>query len=490
MKYIGLIFSLVALTCTTVWSQTATDALRYSYLNLQGTARGTAVGGAMGALGGDFTSLSINPAGVGGFWKSEVMFTPAYLGINTKSSLNSGPEAEENINNINFSNLGIVFANRTQRGSWKSVALGLGMNKMNNFEQEFFFTGETPGTIVDRFAALAAGLEPNQLDNFEAGLAYDVLALYNPDNQFNYETDFDGVGDNPFAKRQVVKNRGYQNEMAISFGGNYKDKVLLGATLGIPFLSYTSEKRYSESDDSDLIPAFNTLSFDENLTIEGAGINIKIGAIAKVNKSLRLGAAIHSPTYLSLTDRFTTDLKYDFTDADGNSVETSSSPDGEFEYSLTTPWRAVGSGAYIFGKNGFVTADVEFADYGSAKFNLTKNSDAIEDREYEEDLNTEISNLYKGAINIRLGGELALEAFRLRGGLQLLGSPFVGDNSFQSVYSLGAGIRGNKAYLDLAYQINNQEQGYLPYQVEGVPVQNVTNQVNKGQILLTVGFKI
>lgn len=490
MKYISTILTIVILTSLSGWSQTASDALRYSYLNIQGTARGTAVGGAMGALGGDFTSLSINPAGVGGYWKSEVMFTPGYLGVNTKSSLGEGLPSEESINNINFSNLGIVFANQTQRGSWKSVALGLGMNKMNNFEQEFFYTGETPGSIIDRFAGRAAGLEPNQLDNFEAGLAYDVLALYNPDNDFNYETDFDRAGENAFRKRQLVKNKGYHNEMVISFGGNYKDKLLLGGTLGIPFISYSSQKQYFEIDEADVISAFNDLNYNENLTIEGAGINLKVGAIVKINKSLRVGGAFHSPTFLTLTDRFTSDLSYDFTDDEGTREESSSSPDGEFEYGLTTPWRAVGSGAYVFGKSGFITADIEYADYGSAKFNLTRNSDALEDREYQEILNQEVSDAYKGAVNVRLGGELALEAFRIRGGLQLLGSPFVDDNSFQTVYSLGAGIRGNKAFLDLAYQINNQEQGYLPYRVDGAPQQNVTNQVNKGQILMTVGFKI
>ena len=74
--------------------------------------------------------------------------------------------------------------------------------------------------------------------------------------------------------------------------------------------------------------------------------------------------------------------------------------------------------------------------------------------------------------------------------VQLLGSPIVDDNTIQKLFSVGAGIRGNKSFIDFAYQFSNQKEGYLPYEVEGAPNQLVTNRINQGQLLMTIGFKI
>ncbi len=468
--------------------QTASDAIRYAYQNPQGTARALGIGSAIGGLGGDFTSLSINPAGIGGYWKSEFMFTPSYLTVNTDATLN-GTMSNERSNNFNVSNLGIVFTNTPNRGRWKSVSLGFGLNKMNNYHQEQFFRGESQGSITDRFAGLGTNLTPDGLDGFEAGLAYDVGAIYDFENDGIYETDFQGQ-QQPFGKQQLSSINGYFTEMAISFGGNLNNKVLLGATLGIPFVSYTSEQDYRESDEMDVVPAFNNLQFDEFLNTDGGGINLKLGAIAKIGKQLRVGLAFHSPTYLTLTDRFSTELSYSYVQSGADESFSSQSPEGEFEYAVITPWRAVGSASYIFGKFGFVSADVEFVDYASTRYDFTVNSDNFEDRAYQDEVNAQIDQLYRSAINVRLGAELAYEGLRVRGGLQLLGGPFQNENTTQSIISLGAGVRGNKAFLDLAYNYSTQKEVYLPYVVSGAPNQLVDTNTKKGQVVLTIGFKI
>ena len=42
-------------------AQSTADALRYSETSLGGTARGIGIAGAYGSLGGDFTSIGVNP---------------------------------------------------------------------------------------------------------------------------------------------------------------------------------------------------------------------------------------------------------------------------------------------------------------------------------------------------------------------------------------------------------------------------------------------
>ena len=70
---ITLIISLFALMAQ---AQNFEDIVRFSGTPNNGTARVSAMGGAFTALGGDISAITINPASVGVFRKSEVSFTP------------------------------------------------------------------------------------------------------------------------------------------------------------------------------------------------------------------------------------------------------------------------------------------------------------------------------------------------------------------------------------------------------------------------------
>mgnify|MGYP001253267024 CR=1 FL=1 len=70
---------------TTLNAQNEVDALRYSTQDLSGTARYSAMGGAFGSLGGEFSALSSNPAGIGMYQFSEFTFTPCFNLNSTKS---------------------------------------------------------------------------------------------------------------------------------------------------------------------------------------------------------------------------------------------------------------------------------------------------------------------------------------------------------------------------------------------------------------------
>ena len=490
MKKINCILFLMLLITGIGFSQNSSDALRYSFLTPHTTARSVGVGSAMGALGGDFSTFTTNPAGIGGFWKSEFMVSGSYGTNITESSFLNQLPSDEASNIFSLTNAGIVFTQLPQRGNWKTVSFGIGLNRMADYNQEFFFIGESNGGMVDRFAGLAYNLVPEELDQFEAALAYGTGAIFDVEGDRIYETDLIGQENQAFNKQQFGDITGYYNEMALSFGGNYNDKILLGATVGIPFILYKSEKFYQEFDDADRIPAFNELGFREYLRTDGGGINIKLGAIAKIDEMIRVGLAFHSPTLFTLTDLYATDLTYEYVDGNGTNRFNEASPEGEFDYSLTTPWRAIGSVAAIFKKTGFLSADVELVDYSSARFDFTTKSDNIDDKEYQNEVNQDIKDRFSPAVNIRLGGELALDNFRLRGGFQLMGSPLTDDDTNQTIYSLGGGVRGNRAYLDLGFSYQTNTEGYLPYLIDDAPQQLVENKIRRSRLVLTVGFKI
>src|SRR4051812_2532502 len=90
-----LISGLITFTFSQVMAQTDVDAFRYTGSSISGTARFTSMSGAFGALGGDFSSLSTNPAGIGIYRSQEFTFTPSIYGSNTQS-LFLGNRSSEN----------------------------------------------------------------------------------------------------------------------------------------------------------------------------------------------------------------------------------------------------------------------------------------------------------------------------------------------------------------------------------------------------------
>src|SRR5438132_1712816 len=113
-------------------AQTDVDALRYSQTSITGTARYTSMAGAFGALGGDFSSIGTNPAGLGIYRSSEFTISPS-LYMNGMTSNFLGTSSSENRYNFNIANLGFVFNHQVNDASagWKSWSIGLGFNRIN-----------------------------------------------------------------------------------------------------------------------------------------------------------------------------------------------------------------------------------------------------------------------------------------------------------------------------------------------------------------------
>ncbi|HFB99231.1 MAG TPA: hypothetical protein ENJ53_00365 [Phaeodactylibacter sp.] len=496
---ISLVFIIFSLQTQ---AQVVSDALRYSLLEVGGTARSVGVGGAIGALGADYSTLSTNPAGLATFRRGEFVLTPTIYNTKTVSLLERGEgnaPNTESIANFGFNNIGVVLNNRPARSSWKTFNLGIGYNRLASFNQEFVLEGKSQGSIVDRFAEVA---NDGIYDEFEVKLADDVVAIYNDDNGTPnddsddfYTNDFQDAGTSPdyqLNREQFVKTKGSYGEMVIAVAGNYDEKLMVGATLGIPFINYSEEKTYKESEleGVDDVTYFNNLTFRETVETSGTGVNLKIGAIYRINQMFRAGVAIHTPTAFKLDDNFDTELTYDYTDGNGNSKTTATSPDGNFKYKLKTPWRVMGNVAVLINRKGFISADVEYVDYSVAAFNLTSNSSSSDDKDYEVDLNREIGKQYQSALNIRLGGEYALNKLRFRAGYTISGTPYADTDITNNTYSLGFGVREKKFYLDLAYKYAAYTEGYVPYILSDPKLEQfTTNEVSKSQFLMTVGFK-
>lgn len=468
-------------------AQTIQDALRYSRLQSGGTARSISTGGALSAFGGDFGTLSINPAGIATYRRSEFILTPS-LNFSKTNSTFAEANFTDNRTSINLSNASIVFSKTDNSSDWKAINFGFGMNRLSNNNQEFYYEGVTQGTIAERWQAFANGTLPNDLYEFEEGLAYDTGILFQLGNTPDDEYLIDPDGTAFIKKEQTVIRKGSVNDLSLTLGGNYRHKLYVGVAVGMPIVKFEEQKSYTETDEFGISPEFNNMTFDEFFSTTGVGFNAKLGVIYRVNQNFRLGGAIHTPTFFGLSDQYYTSINSSLTLAGSPQAFEAESSVSNFSYNLISPWRAVGSAGFMFGKYGFISADVEFINYGSSQFNFET------DPTFEQDLNKELAESFNSAVNLRVGGEARYGVFAVRAGAGYLMSPYqdfyTGADEGMLNLSMGIGLREKNVFLDLGVARNMYSETYLPYTVpNGTNNPEVANAVVKTQFVGSIGFR-
>ena len=139
-KYLFLITLLVPYVLT---GQNAWDALRYSQLNYQGTARSMALGNAVTALGGDFGSIALNPAASAVYPYSEFSFTPSLITSYSDVSY-SGQRTHDSYSRFGLNNLGYVGTwNTSNSRGLISLSFAAGYNKVQDFTMRTSVAGNS-----------------------------------------------------------------------------------------------------------------------------------------------------------------------------------------------------------------------------------------------------------------------------------------------------------------------------------------------------------
>lgn len=459
------------------------DALRFSMTNPGGTARYLATAGAFGAIGADFSTLSSNPAGIGLFRTTEFTITPG-LTYQTASANYGGMITEDDKYRLNIHNAGVVFAfgNRSGKNSnWKRFQFGFGMNQLADFSGNTSIEGDNSyGSILMEYQKKAAGTAPKNLDLYDTKLAWDTYLFPDTFSGTNGMIQYTSAIPNGGVRQmKYIERKGGMNEMVLSLGGNYNDKIYLGGTIGFPTLNYREDASYREVDAGDSIPTFKSLTINDYLNTSGSGINFKFGIIARPVDWIRIGGAIHTPTFFSLHDEYSRSMKHR---NDLGQELYASSPTGYYDYNLRTPMRAIVSLGFIIGKYGFIGIDYEAVDYSDARFE-TKN-------DHFTDVNRVIREDYREASNLRIGGELNLNPIRLRAGYALYGSPYTnGLNDFEkSTLAFGLGFKDKNYFLDFSWVMTSYGENYYLYDPEMVLPAQIDN-LSTGMIM-TLGFKL
>lgn len=462
-------FPVLLLLAELVSAQTVSDIVKYSTTTSTGTARSAAMGGAFGALGGDLSSLSSNPAGIGVFRKSEISITP-YLNIAKTTSNNR----VENDASFQLGTFGGVIAFHNKNFDWRGFNFAINYTNLNNFNRatnQHIYNSSSSYTEIWAINANNAiydlvGQETAPSDNvlydrlnYREQMAYNTgLIVYNRERQAYEPTLLPGEEVN---QRQYIKEDGYQGEYDFSFGTNYKDKLYLGMTIGIQSIRYKFKSVFTGKGDEANYYALDRYNFSQYLETKGVGTNFKLGLIYRPLPEVRIGAAIHTPTFYSMTDDYTEDMHSEFytPDINNNRVYDSYLPTERYNYDMQTPWKAIFSLATVLNQKVILSLDYEYSDYASAKFSKGDGGYDF----YQADgtgVNDQISSGLKKTHNFKAGAEYRFNSvFSLRGGYSYWDSPYKtadvpdylkSDLKIQAA-SGGFGLNFGVFYCDAAY---------------------------------------
>lgn len=559
LLHLGLSAAATLLLPAVSQAQSAVDLYNMCRPDLRGTARFMSMGGAFTALGGDLSSLNQNPAGIGIYRSSELGLT-LNLDFQSSSATAQGNKTEENQTKFSFNNFGYVGTMPLNSTGLQSISWGATYSRVASFDRiNSGRIGNLGGASLSNYIAAmsnAGGYYPDSQapdgllfgDNYNPYLDgkagwLDILAFQGYVTNDTYSTDGSGdfngfqglMGEGTTGSAWFkTREKGYVDEYSFNIGGNVSDVVYWGVGIGVTDMDYKALTQYGENLDNAYITA-KRIAPDQNgdevyeitngtadyaltshLHSSGSGFNFKFGVIVKPINELRLGFAVHTPTWYQMTDTYWGAIDYNYMPSDNStyasslngSVITDEGYTASFDYNMRSPWRMMFGIAGVIGKQGLISADYEYRGN-----NVMQASDV--DGYTYEDVKSDVKTYYKGTHIFRLGGELRVTPqLSLRVGYSYETSPvkkqaenggeFIWTSGTNPSYSFdrhtqyvtaGLGYRFSSFYVDLAYVNKQRETTYHAFTpliengstLQGSPSASIKD--NNNQVVLSFGYK-
>ncbi|MDE7509913.1 MAG: hypothetical protein K2M62_07290, partial [Muribaculaceae bacterium] len=240
MKYKYFLLSLASASAISASAQSAIDAKSLNQQDLKGTARFMSMGGAFGALGGDLTTISQNPAGIGVYRSNEIGLT---VDLDIQSAKSTALDGSFSSNQTKFllNNIGGVLTLRLPSKTVPNLNFGFTYNKTATFNRRY---GGSLGAMQNSMTNWIAGMT-----NSEEVTVADVETTqsfnpYNPNDGgyaapwlsiLGYDSFLINPVGNPDAPRwqgqfgdgttgtanYLVSEQGGIDSFNIAFGGNF-----------------------------------------------------------------------------------------------------------------------------------------------------------------------------------------------------------------------------------------------------------------------------
>jgi long-subunit fatty acid transport protein len=360
----NLLLLIAIFVCACSFAQGEIDALRLSGSDLQGTARGQAMGGAFGALGGDVTGILINPAGLGVYRSSEVNATMSFTSTNIETNWDGNVQSQDKFK-FNFDNISYVQYFPTGNENFRTINFGFSYNRLKNFDRKYSASATgLNSSLTDYIAQLTNGIDYRSMnsegnyDPYNSGIPWlSVLGwqgyFINDVSDNTYSGLFSDESTNPSL---WISERGRIESYGFSLGTNISDILYLGATFSLTDISYHLNSSFDEEYERG-----GNIGLNNYLETQGDGIQLKLGAIWRPIDALRLGIAYHSPAWYSLTDYYQGKT---YADYEKNNNKEAATPDNAYtNYRFHSPESWVFSVAGILGTKAVVSMDYELKNY-------------------------------------------------------------------------------------------------------------------------------
>ena len=498
MKNVKYILALTALwSGSMLFGQGVIDALKYSQQDIRGTARYMGMAGAFGALGGDITTLSQNPAGIGVYRNSDVSATIDLS--NQVSSVNvAGNKYSDNKFSVACNNFGVVWAIRFNQEALKNLNFGFAYNKQKSFERSYKagYTGIANGSSLSNYIAqLSSGYSVDDLafrDNNSSYNPYDNSPWLNVLGYQSYlitpkgTSTWEGiVGNGTAASGDLfVREKGSIDEYNFNMGGNIYNVFYWGIGIAVTDFSYNIQTGYGEeftggnfyNEDGSTSKADGWYLMQNVLNTRGTGIKANLGVIMRATDNFRLGFAFHTPNYYKMTDTYSAFVKYDLNTESEQKNDIAETPSGSYSYDFESPWRMIASAAYVFGQSGILSFDYEYTSSNSMSFDDPYSIDAFYNTNYE------ISEMTSPTHTFKVGGEFRVTPqVSARLGYAYQTSPMKSEyrsgheiptagtltqftlDRATNYFTVGLGYRFANVYIDLAYMHRYRRSELFPF---------------------------
>lgn len=487
MKKQIITLSLLSASVGMSFAQSAIGAYSISQSDLKGTARYMGMAGAFGALGGDLSAISQNPAGIGVYRSSDIGFSvdldcqgarTQEMGLSPNGTWQAfGQKYDLDQTKFLLNNIGAVFTLRLNSQSCPNLNLGFTYNRGASYNRIYGGNINTLHTSMSNYIAGIANANDvtegdvswaDGINPYDPGygyfvapwittLAYDSYVI--SPQLTNNGTKWYGLWQDSMSGRDtsgsgsfVMQESGSTSEFNIVLGGNIADKLYWGMNFQINNLNYSLNTSWGES----LTNAYRLNSqgkpvvenadweYDGFYNLSGTGFSYQLGLIFKPVQAFRLGFSFHTPTWYNLNEQFLGSMNYNGENDYYNHITNENIP-GYTSYGFRTPWKIMASAAGVLRNNFIVSFDYEWSNYGKMHYSETYESyyddwndypwpmSASTRANYTDYLNwndpygvenSQISTYYKSTNTFRVGLEFKpVSSFSVRAGYSYSSSP-------------------------------------------------------------------
>ena len=524
-----LAFGMIASTT----AQTIYDGVKFTQKDLNGTARFVGMGGAMGALGGDVSTMGVNPAGIGIYRSNDVMTTFGFSAYGSESNY-GGQKLNIDKSRMSFDNIGFVFSSKIgNQTTLRYLNFGFNYTRSKSFDKYMSMEGMmnlgANGAILSQTNQMAA--QANDMikssGDFIHKLADDNVNLFTDSkvgwlaatgwNSYLYDRDLDKNNYTGFLPQPYSwfnsREKGGINQYDFNVSFNLNDRVYLGLTVGAYDVNYSKYSTYGEDfgDYESGGKNYGNVGYEMSTEnkIEGSGVDFKFGAIVRPfeDSPFRLGVAIHTPTYYNLTMKTNVRAVSNIYSPDNDQVnkhivdsyDFTNNYDYGYDLRFRTPWKYNFSLGYTAGSSFAIGAEYEYQDYSGMHFSFSNGDEMNWENSTAKEMLKGVSTFRVGAefkvvpeFALRLGYNYSSTAFKDNAYKDLAPNSINTDTDFanaksQSNYTLGIGYRISSFYADLAYLYSTYDDDFYAFNDAALNRTKVTN--TRSKVLLTLGLR-